>query len=113
MVDDLLERLETLTPGPELAVLLATVDRSQLDGSGAITLAQARARQISHEQAEFLADVAEVGRVDWHTPEGVVTRMPAPDEFSIDRIAWALRSSLPAARAQLNLAMDLLNRLPA
>jgi hypothetical protein len=112
MVDDLLERLDTMPPGPELASFLATIDRSTLDGSGVITLAQARARQIAYEQAEFLADIAEVGRVDWHTPEGVVVRMPAPDEFSIDRIAWTLRWSLPAARAQLDLAADLLDRLP-
>src|SRR5215475_14892647 len=112
MVDDLLERLDTMEAGPDLAVLLARVDRSTLDGSGVITLAQARARQIAHEQAELLADIAEIGRVDWHTPEGVVARMSAPDEFSTDRIAWTLRWSLPAARAHLDLANDLLDRLP-
>jgi hypothetical protein len=112
MVDDLLQRLETTPPGPDLAVLMARVDRSTVDGSGAITLAQARARQIAHEQAELLADIAEVGRVDWHTPEGVVSRMSAPDEFSIDRIAWTLRWSRPAAQAQLHLADDLIDRLP-
>src|SRR5262249_37307716 len=93
--------------------LMASVDRSQLDGSRVLTLAQARARQIAYEQAEFLADLAEVGVVDWHTPEGVVARMAAPDEFSIDRIAWTLRWSLPNARVHLLLALDLLNRLPA
>jgi hypothetical protein len=98
VVDDLVEQLETTPAGPDLAVLLATIDRSALDGSGVITLAQARARQVAHEQAQLLADVAELGLVDWHTPDGVVARMGAPDEFSVDRIAWALHWSREAAR---------------
>src|SRR4029077_5401017 len=99
--------------GPDLAVLLATIDRSVLDGSGVITLAQARARLVAYEQAQLLADVAELGLVDWHTPDGVVARMDAPDEFSVDRIAWALHWSREAAQVQLLLAADLIHRLPA
>jgi hypothetical protein len=80
-----------------LVRLLASVDRATQDGSGVLALAEARARLIAHEQAQFLADLAEVGLVDWHTPAGVVARMPAPDEFSVDRIAWTLHWSREAA----------------
>jgi hypothetical protein len=64
MVDELPEGLETMPPGPELAVAVASVDRSRLGGSDAITLAQARARLIAHEQAQLLADLVEVSRTD-------------------------------------------------
>jgi hypothetical protein len=112
MLDELVERLETTPAGPFLARLVASVDRAALDGSGALALAEARARLIAHEQAQFLADLAEVGLVDWHTPPGVVARMAAPDEFSVDRIAWTLHWSREAAHAHLLLASDLLHRLP-
>src|SRR5215467_2461563 len=110
---DVAQRLENMPPGPDLGVLLASLDRSTLDGSGVAALAQARARQIAHEQAQFLADIAEVGHVDWHTPEGVVARMPACDEFSIDHISWTLRWSRETAQVHLLLAQDLMRRLPA
>jgi hypothetical protein len=97
MLDELVERLETTPAGPFLARLVASVDRAALDGSGALALAEARARLIAHEQAQFLADLAEVGLVDWHTPPGVAARMAAPDEFSVDRIAWTLHWSREAA----------------
>src|SRR5215813_8058540 len=113
VVDELPDGLAEMAPGPGLAVALATVDRSRLGGSDSITLAQARARQIAHEQAELLADLAEVARTDWHTPAGVYSRMAGADEYSVDQIAWGLTWSVPAARAELGLAHDLINRLPA
>jgi hypothetical protein len=39
--------------------------------------------------------------------------MHSPDEDSLDQIAWGLTWSLPAAKAQLALATDLMHRLPA
>src|SRR5215831_17104482 len=113
MLDELVQRLETTPPRPGLALLLASVDRAGLDGSGVLALAQARARLIAHEQAQFLADLAEVGLVDWHTPPGVVARMAVSDELSVDRIAWTLHWSREAAQVHLLLAQDLLHRLPA
>src|SRR5262245_12179236 len=113
MVDELPVGLAEMPPGPALAVALAAADRSRLGGSDAITLAQARARQIAHEQAELLADLVEVARTDWHTPAGVYARMPDADEYSVDQVAWALTWSAPAAKAQLALATDLVHRLPA
>jgi hypothetical protein len=113
MVDELPAGLEKMPPGPELAVTLASVDRSRLGGSDAITLAQARARLIAHEQAQLLADLVEVSRTDLHTPPRVFFRMAGADEYSLDQIAWGLTWSLPAAKAQLALATDLINRLPA
>jgi hypothetical protein len=113
MLASLVADLESTAPGPELAVLLSTVDRSLLDGPGLTVLLQARARQLDYDQAQLLAEAVELASVDWHTPAGVVARMDEPDEFSVDRIAWALTWSVPAAKAYLGLARDLLGRLPA
>jgi hypothetical protein len=54
------EGLAAVPPGPELARLLAGVDRSTLDGRDVVSLLQARSRQLAHDQAEFLADMVEL-----------------------------------------------------
>lgn len=46
------EELESMTPGPQLAVLLAGVDRRLLSGEDRIRLVQARNRLIAHQQAD-------------------------------------------------------------
>ncbi len=113
MVETLPEGLADVPPGPELAAVLATIDRTLLRGSDTVTLLQNRARQLAHDQAELLADILEVGLTDWDSPADRVARMTAPDEFSRDQVAWALRWSLPFAQSQLDLAADLTQRLPA
>jgi hypothetical protein len=112
MADALPPGLELMAPGPELAAVLSTVDRSRLDCADAVTLLRVRSRQVAYDEAQLLADAAEVGLLDWDTPVGVVDRRCEPDEFSKDRVAWALTCSLPAGQARLDLALDLLRRLP-
>jgi Domain of unknown function (DUF222) len=117
MGDELPQRLpaglDEMAPGPALAVVLATIDRTRLGGSDAVSLLAARARQVAYEQAQLLADLDEVARTDWHTGPDTVARMAAADEFSVDQIGWALHWSHEAAKAQLAVAVDLLHRLPA
>ncbi len=103
------DELEVLAPGPELARLLAGVDRRRCGGDDLVTLVQARARQLAHEQAQLLADVVEMARC--HT-DGM-TRSAYPDEFAEVELACALTWTRNAAGKQLWFAMDLLNRLPA
>ena len=105
--------LDDMAPGPALAVVLATIDRTRLGGSDTVSVLAARARQVAYEQAQLLADLEEVSRTDWHTGPHTLTRMSAADEFSVDQIGWALRWSNEAAKAQLAVAVDLLHRLPA
>lgn len=52
--------LETVPPGPELAALLASVDRQSLSARDRLRLAQARNRLASHVQAELLEDLSAV-----------------------------------------------------
>ncbi|MPZ28401.1 MAG: hypothetical protein GEV12_18830 [Micromonosporaceae bacterium] len=52
--------LERVPPGPELAALLAPVDRDGLTARDRVRLAYARNRLASHVQAELLADLCAV-----------------------------------------------------
>jgi hypothetical protein len=113
MLASLMSDLDSMAPGPELAMLLSTVDRARLDGPGLTVLLSARSRQLAHDYAQLLAESVELAVADWHTPAGVLTRMDEPDEFSADRIAWTLTWSVPAAKAHLDLGLDLMGRLPA
>jgi hypothetical protein len=58
----LLERLQETRPGPELASLLASIDRSSLDAAGLLRVARARQRLIAHQEARFLSDLHAVAR---------------------------------------------------
>jgi hypothetical protein len=55
--------LEEWQPGPDLAVLLAGVNRVGLSDHEAVRLMVARDRLASHIQAERAADIAEVARL--------------------------------------------------
>jgi hypothetical protein len=101
--------LDVMAPGPELARVLAGIDRSRCDGDGLVTLLRARARQIAHDQAQLLADVVEMA----HCPTAGVGRAKHPDAFAEFELACALTWTANAAGKQLWFAMDLLKRLPA
>ena len=102
------DELDVMPPGPELAVVLAGIDRSRCGGDDLVTLLQARARQIAHDQAQLLADVVEMA----HCPTAGVARAKHPDEFAELELACALTWTPNAAGKQLWFAMDLLKRLP-
>ena len=101
--------LDEVAPGPELARMLAGIDRSRCGGDDLVSVIRARARQLAHEQAQLLADVAEMAL----TPTAGLERSKWPDEFAEVELACALTWTLKAAGKQLWFAMDLLRRLPA
>lgn len=51
------EDLELTPPGPQLATLLAAVDRRRLSGRDRLRLAQARNRLVARQQAQLLEDL--------------------------------------------------------
>jgi hypothetical protein len=104
------EGLAAVPPGPELARLLAGVDRSTLDGRDVVSLLQARSRQLAHDQAELLADLVEVAYCPVVGPQ---LRCEQPEEFADFEVACALTWTQHAAGKQLSFAYDLLTRLPA
>ncbi|MGE5829048.1 MAG: hypothetical protein ACM30G_11920, partial [Micromonosporaceae bacterium] len=67
-------QLEAMPPGPALGALLASVDRSRLNGYDLVIVMAARARQVAHEQAELLADVYEVSRCEPGGPDAPARR---------------------------------------
>jgi hypothetical protein len=91
--------LEWMPPGPQLAAVLARVDRSRLDGSDLVTVMQARARQVAHEQAQLLADLVAVAHCsDADTPAELQEALP---ELAAAEIAAALTLTRRAAAGQV------------
>ena len=80
------EGLAEMVPGPELAVVLAGIDVSALIGTDAVEVLGARARQLSHEQAQLLPAMVEVGLCD---PDA------EPDEVA----GWPSRRVMPLMRS--------------
>jgi hypothetical protein len=105
------EGLADMPPGPALAAVLAGIDLARLSGADCVEVLRARHRQLSHEQARFMATMVEVG-VCGIGPDDQLPRMAAPDEFSADEIRGALSWTRTAANTQLTLAWDLHTRLP-
>lgn len=106
------EELAEMPPGPRLATLLAGLDRSRLNGHDLVILAMARARQVAHDQAQLLSDIAEVAHCPPGDADSPVARVTEVDEFAADEIRMALTLTRRAAEAMLALALDLTRRLP-
>ncbi|MEE6263759.1 HNH endonuclease signature motif containing protein [Plantactinospora sonchi] len=106
------EDLAELPPGPELGLVLATIDRARLNGHDAVTVLQARARQVAYEQAQLLADLVEVAHCPPGDADSPATRREQLDEFAADEIRMALCLTRRTAENTLHLAADLLRRLP-
>lgn len=108
-----IEELAQVPPGPELAGVLAGVDRSRLNGYELVEVAKATARQVAHFQAELLATVWESA----YCPPGDQTSPPertdTPDEYAGDEIRWALTLTRRAADSLLGVAYQLVECLPA
>lgn len=98
------EAIETMEPGPELARLLESVDRSQLNGYETVALLQARSRQIAHLQAEFYDDVLEMAQCPPGYKDSPPERLAYHDQFASDELRAALSMTRRSAENQLNLA---------
>jgi len=104
--------LAQMPPGPQLAAMLATVDRARLGGSALMDLVRARNRQVSWEQAQLLADVHELSRTPAVGPDST-DRLELPEEYAEVELAYALTWTDRAAAQLVGLADDCRRRLPA
>lgn len=86
-----------MAPGLELGVLLGGLDIAALTATGLVEVLRARARQLSHEQAQLLAVMAEVGLCDPHAGHDEVARVAQASEFAADEIRAALAWARNAA----------------
>jgi hypothetical protein len=105
------EGLADMPPGPRLAAVLDSIEPSRLGGLDCVEALRAHARQVSHEQARFMAAMVEVGLCGIG-PDDQLPRRERPDEFAADEIRAALALTRSAATTQLTVAWDLTDRLP-
>lgn len=102
-----------MAPGPELGMLLGGLNISALTGIDLVEVLRARARQLSHEQAQLLATMVEIGLCDPHAGPDEVARLVHASEFAADEIRAALAWTRNAAYREYHFAEVLLTRLPA
>src|SRR5262245_10165052 len=81
--------LDTMAPGPELASMLATVDRATVSAADLHDLLAARFRLLAHVQGQLLADVWETART-LGQPAGSLSRCDEVGEHSGTEIGWTL-----------------------
>jgi hypothetical protein len=112
---ELPDGLELMPPGPGLAATLATLDRTRLSGPDLVALAQARARQLNHDQAGLWADLLEMAGVAINSLDetDLIVHGDRVEDFAEDEIAAALTWTSIAASHQLDLAEQSIRRLPA
>jgi len=104
--------LAELQPGPELAAVLAAVDRDRLKGYDRIDLLQARARQVAHDQAEMYADMLAVAEAVGEELSSEGCDLAEIEDSAASEIRACLVWTRRAAESQLGLARDLCQRLP-
>jgi hypothetical protein len=109
---DFLPDLETVQPSPYLAVILASVDRSKLNGYDLVRLLQARERIVAHSQAGAIADTHEIAYASPGPQLSPVSREEVPFEFAADELRPALCLTRRAAENRMDVAIDLRERLP-
>lgn len=107
------EGLADVPPGPRLAQVLSGIDLARLSGFECVEVLKARYRQLSHDRAQLMAAMVEVGLCGVGPAGDELRRMVVLDEFSADEIRAALVLTRRAADAQFGLAYDLVTRLPA
>jgi hypothetical protein len=111
---ELPDDLECLAPGPELATVLAGVDRRALSDKDRIRLVQARNRLVAHAQAELYADMY---AVTWDEPPEddplVADPQHGPYPWTETELAFALRWTRTAAGVRLDQARRMIEDLPA
>jgi hypothetical protein len=107
------ENLAQMAPGPESSALLANIDIHALTGDDAVEVLQARARQLSYEQARLLATMVEIGLCDPEAAGDEVARLTESPPYAADEIRAALAWTRRAADRELDFAEALVLRMPA
>jgi hypothetical protein len=105
--------LETIPPGLLLVVVLSSVDRDGLSGFDRVELLKARARLISHLQAEMHADIHSISEA-----VSELVNIPDPDpehvfETTSSEVQAALTLTRRAGEVTTDLAFQLCERLPS
>lgn len=105
--------LDEWMPGPFLAVILSTIDRSKLNGHQLVTLLRAETRQISHQQAGYYRTLSEVATAVPTGADGPAERSDEWFEYTNMEVRAALTMTRRTADSELDLAYDIVERIPA
>src|SRR5918992_3775284 len=118
---ELVDRAVALPPGPELSAVLEALPRQKVPNARLVEVAQARSRQLAHEQAELCADLVEITHavavadlpddLPGDKPEAVA-RTAKRFEWASHEIAAGLTWTPTAADRELSFATALCQRLP-
>jgi hypothetical protein len=126
-VAELVDRAVALPPGPELSAALNALPRQKIPNARLVEVAQARSRQLAHDQAELFADLVEITHAvavadlpddkpgDDDTAgdkAGAVARSAKQFEWAAHEIAAGLTWIPTAADRELTFATALVERLP-
>ncbi|MCH7901225.1 MAG: DUF222 domain-containing protein [Acidobacteria bacterium] len=106
------DELETIPPGPYLAVILAGLDRTRLNGHDVVRMMQSHKRLAAHYEAASLADMVEVAHCPPGDADSPAERNSEPEEFASDDIRAALCLTRRSAENELEFALELRGRLP-
>jgi len=112
LVQRVSEDLAVMPPGPELAAALARIDVALLASGDLPVLLAARSRQRSHEEAEFLGVIAEMGWRDPFAGLSSVAHTEVPSRYAADELRVGLAWTRQAASAMHNYADELVTQLP-
>src|SRR5882757_7833198 len=112
LVEQVPDGLEEIPPGPELAAILASLDISRVAGGDLPIVLRAQARQRSHNEAEFLRVIAEMGRRDPFAELDMVATLDEPARYAADELRVALAWTRRNAQATQCYADDLVFHLP-
>ncbi len=104
--------LESMTPGPFLAAVLASIDRARLNGHDAVRVLEADARMESYFAALKYESMAEVAFSPASGRQAEVVRSPEELEFASEEIGSVLRLTRRAADSELGFALSLRSTLP-
>ena len=109
---ELTGRHRDLPPGPELAAVLANIDRGALSGFDRVRLLHADSRMVAHYQARVSADISAVSEA-----VSELANLDQPDQQDVfyttaSEIRAALTLNRRAAEVQTDLAFQLTERLP-
>jgi hypothetical protein len=108
-----LQLLELLPPGVVLGRAVASVDRGELNGHDLVHLVRARRRLISWLEAESQADMVELGYSPPSVPGSPPVRSQVMEDHVADELKMALVWTRRAAESALDVAWQLVERLPA
>ena len=106
------EGLAEMTPGPELGAVLATVDRTALNGHQLVVVLAAWHRYRCWVDAQLLADLRELS----YTPPGEggspPVRQEGRDRYAVEEFSFAVAITAGDASKQFDLAWTIMERLP-